>query len=195
VDGIQINQGAEATIDSCTITDTDEVAISVLYGSNAVIRNCKIWDNNGGVFVVNSDCTLQFSSLRYNINYGVAAEVITDIGTGYSMIIEDCLIANNGHDGITLVGEAKPAIHGCSLYFNGPEEGGGYAVKLMSYTGTDSIHAENNYWGVTTRPEIEEQIYDARDNPGTIHAFVGFTPWLDAEPLRIVAGKGVGWER
>ncbi len=182
-DGIQVIEGATATIDSSNITDQYEAAISVVEGASATIRNCKIWDNGAGLFISNADFTLQNSSIRYNYKKGISVTVITDMPTTYTQSIEGCVVANNGIDGIYLVGEASPAIHQCTLFFNGPESGEGYDMRLNNYLPSDTVHAENNFWGVTTEGEIAEQIYDKTDNPATIQAYVGFVPWLEQEPL------------
>ena len=185
-DGIQVIEGAAATIDSCNITNQNGAAVSVVDGASAIIRGCKIWDNGTGLFATNADFTLLNSSIRYNSTRGVRATVITDEPKTYIQSIEGCVVANNGFDGIYLVGEASPSIHQCSIFFNGPESGGGYAVRLGNYTVNDTVHAENNYWGATTALEIAEQIYDRTDNSATVQAYVGFIPWLDQEPLMAI---------
>lgn len=181
-DGIQALEGASATIDSCTITDHDESGISVIDGSIATVTNCKIWDNGTGIYVTNSDFSLLNSSLRYNNGRGVSVTVITDEPTTYDMTIEGCILANNGIDGVFLIGEASPVIHQCSIYFNGPESGVGYALRLGNYTETDSVHAESNYWGTTDEQEVREMIFDRHDDPARVEAYVGYLPILTAEP-------------
>jgi hypothetical protein len=181
-DGIQLIEGATATIDSSNITDHDDAAISVVDGASAVITNCKIWDNGAGLFVTNADFTLTSCTIRYNAARGVSVTVITDTPKSFTQLIEACVVANNGFDGIYLVSEASPVITQCSLFFNGPESGGGYAVRLNNYTIEDTVRAENNFWGVTTELEIDEQIYDRSDNPALIQAYVDFIPWLEQQP-------------
>lgn len=192
-DGIQLIEGATATIDSSNITDQYDAAISVVEGASAIIRNCKIWDNGAGLFVSNADFTLMNCSIRYNNTRGVSVTVITDMPTTYTQLIEECVVANNGFDGIYLVGEASPVITQCALFFNGPESGEGYAVRLNNYISSDMVHAEYNYWGDTTEYEIAEHIYDKADNPAVIQAYVGFDPWLNQDPLvaikRYTAGE------
>ncbi len=186
IDGIQLIEGAAATIDSSNIIDQLGAAISVVEGATAAIRSCKIWDNGTGIFVSNADFTLMNCSIRYNTTRGVSVTVITDMPTTFTQLVEECVVANNGLDGIYLVGEASPTIHQCALFFNGPVSGEGYAVRLNNYTAGDTVHAENNFWGVTAEIEIAERIYDKTDNPATVQAFVGFIPWLDQEPLATV---------
>ena len=186
--GIQLIEGATATIDSCNITDQDDAAISIVEGASAIITNCKIWDNGTGIFVSNAEFTLQSSSIRYSKTRGISVAVITDQHAVYAQSIEGCVVANNGYDGIYLVGEASPVIHQCSIFFNGLEVSEGYAVRLNNYMAGDTVRAENNYWGATTELEISEMIYDRADNPATIGAYVGFIPWLTAEPVAAVEG-------
>jgi hypothetical protein len=182
-EGIQVLDGASATIDSCTITDHDDAGISVIDGSSATVTNCKIWDNGTGLFVTNSDFSLLNSTLRYNNGRGVSVTVITDEpSTTYDMTIEECVLANNGVDGIFLVGQASPKIHQCSIFFNGPETGVGYALRLGNYTETDSVHAESNYWGTAEEQEVQEMIFDRHDDAERVEAYVGYIPILTTEP-------------
>lgn len=181
--GIQVIEGAIATIDSSNVTDHSGVAVSVVEGASVTVRNCKIWDNGAGVVATNADFTILDSSVRYNGARGVAVTVITDMPFDYDQTIEGCEIANNGIDGIYLVGEASPLIHQCSIFFNGSESAEGHAVRLANYTAADTVHAENNFWGATTKSEIAGLIYDRADNPASIQAYVGFEPWLEQAPL------------
>ncbi len=181
-DGIQALDGATVTIDSCTITDHDEAGLSVIDGSSATVTNCKIWDNGTGIYVMNADFSLLDSSLRYNDGRGVSVTVITDEPTTYDMAIEGCVLANNGVDGIFLIGEASPRIHQCSIFFNGPETGVGYALRLGNYTETDSVRADNNYWGTTEEQEVREMIFDRHDDAERVKAYVGYLPILTTEP-------------
>lgn len=179
--GIQANEGAGIVLDTCSISDNTQFGVSVMEGSNAVITGCKIWDNGLGLFVTQSDITVRSSSIRYNVDGGVYLGVVPESVTDYSVLIEGCVIGSNDGDGITITGKASPEIHQCTIFFNGPASGGGYEIRLQNYTATDIIHAENNYWGYITEPEIEALIYDKADDPG-LGAYVDFVPWLDSEP-------------
>jgi hypothetical protein len=200
-DGVRVSDAAVLTADSCEIYNNEEMGVGVfLEGSGATIRRCTIWDNGTGIYVQNGEAEIRESSIRYSGMNGIELSFSRETTP---VAIESCTVANNGASGIQLGERASPAIHDCSIFFNGenPRETN-YGVKLVSYTATDSVHAERNFWGVgyTTAAKIADVIYDRHDNPGLAAAYVGFTPWLDAAPVTSTAGgaatrKESAWAR
>ena len=100
------------------------------------------------------------------------------------MTIDSTTIANNGANGIELSSYAAPAVRYCSISANGEGPDGGYAIGLAGYSGSDTIHAENNFWGAgnTTEQKIGLVIFDGNDQAGL--PYVDFIPWLSASPGR-----------
>jgi hypothetical protein len=182
--GIQVRDGARLTLDSCAIYNNSSTGIAVLTaGSEAHILSSDIWDNGKGIEIENARVDIKSSSIRYNaanglkVAYSLAEQAVT---------VDSTTIANNGANGIELADKAAPAIHYCSIYSNGEGTGGGYALLLAGYSGSDSIHAEHNFWGAgnTTEQKIGLVIHDGIDQAGL--PYVGFIPWLtvEIEPLK-----------
>ena len=199
-DGIKLSAGAKAAIDSCEIYNNDFGVWVELAGSEAHIRSCKIWENGLGIYVLNAKADIRGSSVRYSDGNGIELSFSLD---ATDVAIESCTVANNGLSGIQLSEKAAPEIHYCSIFSNGenPLEPN-YGVRLASYTATDSVHAEHNYWGLgnTTAAKISAVIYDAQDNSFDINAFVRFAPWLDSGPVMLASidarrVKGRAWAR
>ena len=199
-DGIKLSAGAKATIDSCEIYNNDFGVWVELVGSEANIRSCKIWENGLGIYVLNAKADIRRSSVRYSDGNGIELSFSLD---ATDVAIDSCTVANNGKSGIQLSEKAAPEIHYCSIFANGstPLEPN-YGVMLASYTATDSVHAEHNYWGLgnTTAAKIATVIYDAHDNPSEINAFVRFAPWLSSGPVTLAPVderrvKGRAWAR
>jgi hypothetical protein len=185
-DGIQVGDGAILTIQDCELYDNANMGISVVNeGSAASIRSCKVWDNGTGIYVRNAAADIQTSSIRYSAGNGLELDLSAD-AAGTMVTIDSCTIANNGIAGIQLAERAAPEIHYCSIFSNGESEGEpDYGIRLSSYTATDSVRAEYNYWGVgtTTQEKISALIYDKTDNPMLADAYVSFVPWLSASPV------------
>ena len=199
-DGIKLSDSAKATIENCEIYNNDFGVWVELAGSEANIRSCKIWENGMGIYVLNAKADIRGSSIRYSDGTGIELSFSLDTT---DVAIDSCTVANNGKSGIELSERAAPAIHHCSIFSNGenPAEPD-YGVRLASYTATDSVHAEHNYWGLgnTTAAKISALIYDANDNSSQLNAFVKFTPWLNSSPVMLVPmdeqrGKGRTWAR
>jgi hypothetical protein len=118
-------------------------------------------------------------------------------------VIDSCSIASNGYSGIALSEMAAPEIHFCAIFSNGERasSSAGYALRLFSYDATDSIQAQNNYWGsnATSVSQISTLVHDAKDDPVSLHADVDFTPYLTSSPVTTAAlediAKGRSWER
>jgi hypothetical protein len=201
MDGVQVSDSAQLSIDDCEIYNNSDMGISVLHlGSEAQIRSCLIWENGTGLYVSNATADVRSSSIRYNDGNGIEIDFSTDV---MPVAIDSCSIANNGISGIQLAEQAVAEIHYCSIFSNG-ENGGepNYGLKLASYYASDSVHAEHNYWGLgnTTEAKISAVIYDRRDNPSQISAYVGFAPWLDTGPVMMASSngrdaKGRAWAR
>jgi hypothetical protein len=196
--GIQVLDGASLTLDECVVYDNTSMGISVLTdASTAHIRSCSIWDNGIGIEIENATVDITSSAIQFNTSNGIE---ISHSFPELAVTIDSTIIANNGDIGILLSGLSAPAIHYCSISSNGDEGGAGYAIRLAGHAGSDTIHAENNYWGLgnTTRQKIEAVIYDGNDQFGL--AYVEFDPWLSESPLARMASfwgtaKERSWER
>ena len=200
-DGIKLSNGAKGTIEGCSIYNNEEYGIYVEFeGTEATVRSCKIWENGRGIYVLNAKADILKSSIRYSGGDGIDLSFSLD---STQVQIDSCTVANNGQRGIQLSEKAAPEIHYCSIFSNGenPMEPN-YGLALGSYVKADSIHAERNFWGLgnTTAAKISALIYDARDNPFEISAFVRFAPWLDSAPVVSMPmdeerTKGRAWAR
>lgn len=188
--GIQVINGGKLTLDRCMVYDHSGVGISVLaQGSVAHIISSDIWDNGKGIEIENARVEIRSSSIRYNAANGIKLSCSL---SETEVTIDSTAIANNGSNGIELSNLAAPAIRHCSISSNGEEPGGGYAIRLAGHTGSDSIQAENNFWGAgnTTEEKIGLMIFDGKDQTGL--AYVGFIPWLSASPAAQKAGRAGG---
>jgi hypothetical protein len=187
-DGIQASDGAAVTIRDCKLYDNTNMAISVMNeGSTASIRSCEIWDNGAGIYVRNAVTAIKKSSIKYSSGNGVEVDFSSDTELPV-VTIDSCTIGDNGGSGIVLSERAAPEIHYCAIFSNGESESEtAYGIKLNSYTATDTVRAENNFWGYAnmTEEEISALIYDEADNPTYVHAYVSFTPWLIASPVSL----------
>lgn len=178
--GIQVTEGAHLTLDRCAVYDNSNIGVSVVAStSEAHIVSSDIWDNGNGVEILNARVEIRSSSIQNNLSDGLK---ISYSLSETNVTIDSTTITNNGEDGIELQSLANPTITNCTFSANGAESGYGYAIRLAGYTGSDTIHAENNFWGSgnTTEEKIELVIFDGRDQTGL--AYVGFIPWLSASP-------------
>lgn len=194
---IDVEQMATLAMDTCEVFDAGTYGISVLDMSVATVRSSQIWDNRTGIYVRNSHVQIVRSSIRYSEETGIYLNASQD---SVQAAIDHSEIAGNTGDGIQISERASPTIHYCTIFGNGGT--GNYAVDvLQGYAATDSIHAENNYWGVgnNTQDKIARLIFDETDSPN-VHAYVSFIPWLSSAPLGdalIVRGavRGRVWAR
>ena len=173
--GIEAVDMAEVTLDSCTIYSASVKGVHVVNSSTATITNCRIENNKIGVYVQNSNVAINSTTLKWNTQVG--AEISSN--GEFTLSMEGCTISNNGSEGVSLALRASPDIHNCSFYANGR-----YAVRLEpGYEATDSIQAQNNFWGLanTTETEIAADLYDKNDHE-FIGAYIDFTPWLTQPP-------------
>ena len=181
--GVTASDFAELAMDSSSVFGTDGNGISVSDQASAELRGVTVWDNGKGVVAINADVLLDACSIRYSGGPGVSlsgASVVT---------ITNCLIASNDGNGIELVSDAAPVVHGCTFFFNGPAGGTGYDIRLLRpYGEVAAIDAENNYWAATDSVTIADRIFDNLDD-GAIGARVDFIPWLDQEPLAATAER------
>jgi len=180
-DGILVSDGAQITLDSCTVSTHLNFGLAIINGSKGVVRGSTIWDNGSGVSIQNSVATIRWSSIRYNSGLGIYMSAVNDT---YTISVEECVVANNGENGIYLTGWVAPTIHHNSIFYNG-DLVGGYAIELFNYEREDSVRAEHNFWGLAYQDttSILSIIYDKHDSPGTIKAYVGFIPWLSDPPV------------
>ena len=199
--GIQADEQATLTLDSCTIYSNVDCGISVLNSSVATIHSCKVWDNGTGIYVVNSTVDIRESSIRYTTANGI--ELSASQSTA-QVVIEDCEIANHNLDCIVLKEKAFPSIHHNSIYSSGEIQDGGkyYAIRLEGgYSAADSVEAESNFWGIgnNTEAKIGSVIFDQNDSPA-VGAYVRFSPWLENRPIQQGLtsegrARGRAWER
>jgi parallel beta-helix repeat protein len=180
-EGIRVSDGGQITLDSCTVSTHFNFGLAIINGSKGVVRGSTIWDNGNGVSIQNSVATIRWSSIRYNSDLGIYMSAVNDT---YTISVEECVVANNGENGIYLTGRVAPTIHHNSIFLNG-DLVGGYAIELFNYAREDSVRAEHNFWGLAYQDSssIAGIIYDKHDSPGTIHAYVGFIPWLSDPPV------------
>jgi hypothetical protein len=188
--GIQMDGTAQLSLVESAIYDNANIGLSIVGElASATIRGCEIWDNGTGIEISNATVDISGTSISYNITNGVEIAYSLD---QTRVAIDSSTIANNGNDGFLLSNLARPEIYYCTIDGNGVESGYGYAVRLAGYAGGDTIHAENNFWGVgnTTAQKIGLLIFDGNDAGGL--PYVGIAPWLSESPgfLRSAAPPG-----
>jgi len=181
-DGIQGNDEAEITLEGCTIYDNSSYGIGVTDQAVLTMHNVHVTGNGVGVYIRNSNAALSRSSINDNGDTGI---MISATAGAAEVSIDSCSITSNSGSEILLVNGASPRIHYCSIIDTEPLANT-YSVQLLSYASADTVHAENNFWGVgmNTAQKIGGVIYDKTDNPGTIMAYVGFEPWLSSAPAK-----------
>jgi hypothetical protein len=181
--GVIVKSGADVTVSNSSLINNELYGIEVSDGGIVVVSDCTLWENSTGLYMRNGHLTLERSSLRYNRHSGLDMSAVNPF---YAPSVTHCNISNNSWPGITLSGYVNPAIHYNAIYFNGVSPTA-YGIYLGSYLGSDSLRAENNYWGVGYDSEeaIEALIYDAHDSPAIISAYLGFIPWLDQMPAEV----------
>jgi hypothetical protein len=188
--GVQVQDGAKLTLDRCSVYDNSNIGVSVrTQASVAHIHSSEIWNNGIGIEIENAHVDFKSSSIRYNITNGLRVSYsLSETG----VTVDSTTIANNGANGIQLEDKATAAIHYCSIYSNGEGADGGYAIMLAGYAGSDTIHAEHNFWGAgnTTEQKIGLLIYDGNDHANL--PVVGFIPWLNASPEPLKANPAGG---
>lgn len=190
--GIQVVEGATADFDSCKVEGHTRSGILVTDNSDVTISACKIWDNEIGVRIENSDVSLTASSVKYNGDHGVYVSTVAESETVFDISIERCSISGNEENGVYLTNYAQVEIHENSMFFNGPETGAGYNIRLQSFFSNNPVQAQRNYWGYTTENDIGMTIRDNRD-PGAsdVSTYVDFSDWLIDSPvvIRLPAGR------
>jgi hypothetical protein len=190
LNGIQAMDGAKLTLDRCSVYDNSNIGISVMAAlSEAHILSSEIWDNGVGIEIGNASVDITSSSIQYNASNGLEISYSlpeTDV------TIDSTTIANNGYNGIMLSNLAAPVIRYCSIHSNNAQSSGGYAIRLAGHVGSDTIHAENNFWGPgnTTEQKIGLVIFDGGDQASLPH--VDFIPWLNESPVMLQANPAGG---
>ena len=181
--GVLVKSGADIVIGNSTLINNDLFGIEVSDGGGAVVSDCTIWENGTGLYMRNGYLTLERSSLRYNRDAGVEMSAIND---GFAPPVTHCNVSNNEECGFDISEFVAPYIHYNAIYSNG-FAGVGFGINLSAYQGTDSLRAEYNFWGLGYDSEetIQAIIYDAVDAPASIHAYVGFIPWLSEMPAEV----------
>jgi hypothetical protein len=181
--GIIITERAKAEFNNCTIYNNLMRGIEVSDSASADMTRCTVWENETGVYVRNADLDAQLSSFRYSGDIGLDFSATS---SEHEITIDTCKIANNETYGILMMGVVQPEIHFCSIYSNGPM-GTGEAVRLEAYSATDSIRADNNFWGIgyVNQEDIATLIHDRNDVVTGIQAYIDFIPWLTSEPVEV----------
>lgn len=177
--GIEVVAMAQITLDSCTVYNSSIEGVRVIDNSAATITDCIIINNGVGMYVKNSNVSIQSSVIRENGNYGIQISNTDE----FTSSIENCVISYNGSDGILLTNFASPTIHYCSMSWNG-----GYEIRLdYVYEATDSVQAQNNYWGCSDclEADISALVFDKNDEV-SIGAYIDFDPWLNNAPVGFV---------
>lgn len=190
--GIQVVEGARADFDSCKVESHARSGILVTDNSNVTIFGCKIWDNDIGVRIENSNVTLTSSSIRYNGDHGVYVSTVPDTVAVFNISIERCAISANEENGIYLTNYAQVRIHNNTMFFNGPGTGLGYNIRLQAFYSDDPVQAQRNYWGYTDEDDIGVTIRDNRDPAASdVSTYVDFSDWLNDPPVefRLHAGR------
>ena len=176
-DGISINSSSgSVSLDHCTLYYGSNYGLYVSSVSELVVQNCKIWENDEGVYIKGGNVEVTNSSIRYNTKNGLNI-------SGGLVSVTGCKIANNRFNGVLISSGATPVIHNCSIFYNGEDFENCYAVKLEDYEAADTVHAESNFWGQgnDTEAKISELIYDGHDNQ-EIKGYVSFVPFLTSPP-------------
>lgn len=176
---IDASDGATVSCTGVIVEGSAGAAVSVVDSARVDMNGCKIWDNGAGVYVENGIIDFVDSSIRDNAVYGFYL-----ISSGYahpfSATVTACVVATNDGDGFVLSQYADPAINGNSIFLNETINGIGYALKLTAYSGTRTIDATGNYWGVDMSvPEnVNDQIFR-----GPAAAVVDYSGWLADPPV------------
>jgi hypothetical protein len=181
--GFIVTDRARAEFYNCTIYNNLIRGVEVSDSAAAAMTGCTVWENETGVYVRNADLDAQLSSFRYSGDIGLDFSATS---SEHEITIDTCKIANNETYGVLMMGVVQPEIHFCSIYSNGPT-GTGEALRLEAYSEVDSIHADQNFWGIgyDSEEEIGMLIHDRNDVVTGIKAYVGFIPWLTGEPAGV----------
>lgn len=179
--GVLVQAGADVVIRNSSFVNNRQYGVEVSDGGILEVSDCTLWENDKGLYMRNGHLAVEGSSLRYNRSSGINMSTVVE---GFAPTVTHCNVSSNGDYGFELSGFVTPEIHYNSIYSNGIA-GWGYGIYLVIYVGADSIRAENNFWGLEYDSEetISTQIYDARDAPSSIEAYVGFIPWLSNSPV------------
>jgi hypothetical protein len=191
---IQAVGGADCTLSKCWIRDNTALGVGIFDHSDGEISDCQIEYNGTGLDVRNSDVTVRRSSISYNTRDGIYLEDILGVDDA---LFEGCTVTNNNWNAFLVSDYYSPVIKQCSIYSNGQ-----YAIRLSYYQRTDTLKAENNFWGLAYQDSasIAGIIYDRKDSPQTLSASVDFVPWLPDDP-NLLGNGGIGrsrttvWER
>ncbi len=176
-EGVVARTGATMQLDSCSIFDNGFIAVTATDLSTLTMRRCLVQQNGAGVYVNSSDAQLAHCRILSNEGNGLEMSAGAEANV---MTVDSSLIANNLGNEIVLTEMALPAVHYSSIFDQQPVPGS-YSVRLDSYTGTATIHMENNYWGYGfDEAKIRGVIYGG----GTL---VSFTPWLTSAPVTVWA--------
>ena len=175
--GITVDDMAHVEMRGVSIEESSGSALSLYGNGSARMEGCKIWDNSGGIFVENGQLDMTGSSIRYNSNYGLYI-ISSSAGAPHEALIDSCVIATNSGDGIVLSQYGTAVINYNSIFLNETDNGLGYGLKLVAYSGTDNIDARFNYWGADSEAGVREQIFEG---PVTIDVIT--SGWLSEPPV------------
>lgn len=140
-----------------------------------------------GVWIQDASPTITHTRLRTNSvsQPGQQAYAIYCEG-GSSPEITHNFISGN-HKGIYLTGSSadypNPTISDNSILDNQSYN----VMASCSNCGSDTVRAENNWWGTTNASEIAQHIYDHGNGPCSGCPVVDFQPYLPQPPMTIAA--------
>ncbi|MBL7033520.1 MAG: right-handed parallel beta-helix repeat-containing protein [Candidatus Delongbacteria bacterium] len=169
-----------------TITDLEvfdcEVGVSLESGSNALVTDAWLHDNEIGFWSTSTRAVLRASIIENNTNTGVRSDTygdslqildntITENQTGVMFRYgpEVVLLGNTislNIRGILLVSYQRSSL---VLHENNLLENEQFAISYESDINPDftvPLDISNNYWGTTDSAAIAEMVIDAYDNPG-----------------------------
>ncbi len=182
--GIEARDGAIVSIDSCFIYYGAGRGVYIL-DSTVYINGGRIWDNGGGVQIVDSYVRVEGTSISYNSSYGILLQENYEQGDiAFDVEITGCTIASNSEEGILLSFYAMPVINYNSILVGGNISGNVYAVKMYQYyRESTKVDLRYNYWGneYTLEEDISGIIFDGLDY-GQPDKTVDFSEWLMSQP-------------
>ena len=149
--GVRCRGGAKPTITACTITGNLAEGIACSDRSEPTIHGTTIKENKGGGISFDKGCsgTLEGSTITGNAAFGVRC-------TLSEITIEGNQITGNAGPGVWIAQGGNPSLHQNDLTGNeGP------AVRNHS---SNTIAAEQNWWGTADAGEIAKLVEDAADD-------------------------------
>ncbi|MEA2037796.1 MAG: alpha/beta fold hydrolase [Nanoarchaeota archaeon] len=146
------------------------------------IKNCNIQSYSNGIFLYNNYMTgsgnhQEHGNIKGNTLSGnsIGLRITSETKQGYIQYInvtENIISSSNG-DGIYLEGKVKSI----DIWENDLFSNNGNNLNIDT---TNSVSAENNWWGSNNENDIKLKIYDCLDDGSK--ACVDYSPWLNTGP-------------